>query len=228
MADEAKGLAKITWTDPGTGEAKTYVLSEGATITIGRSLSNEICIREQHVSRQHSVISYQYGLFMISDLGSANGTFVNDEQLAEPFPLASGDVIRLYVPTLQFSGIVTAEDEEYARVTGTFIVAPDSHAPPKLVITSGEQEGTEFPILTDSVSLGRATANASWDIGIQDRAVSRPHLKIIKQDGQWQIIDLNSSNGTLLNNRPLTDPTPINDGNVIVIGQTTILFRAGR
>ncbi|MFP4324065.1 MAG: FHA domain-containing protein, partial [Anaerolineales bacterium] len=72
--EKPTGIAKITWKDPKTDKRHDYILTEGATVTIGRSVNNEICIHEQHVSRQHAVISYQFGLFMISDLGSANGT----------------------------------------------------------------------------------------------------------------------------------------------------------
>ncbi len=220
------GIAKISWNDPKTNEIKDYILTEGATVTIGRSVNNEICIHEQHVSRQHAVISYQYGLFMISDLGSANGTYVNDQLLEEPFPLASGDNIRLYVPELTFSGVVTEEDEERALETGTFIMPPDSSARPKLVITTGPQEGTEIPLVTDSLTLGRATVNATWDIGLQDKAVSRPHAKIErKEDNRWILTDLGSSNGTLLNNQLVTQPSDLQDGAVMLIGQTTILFR---
>jgi pSer/pThr/pTyr-binding forkhead associated (FHA) protein len=228
MSEETpKGLAKITWVDPNTNELKTYVLTEGATISIGRSTGNEICIREQHVSRQHAVISYQYGVFMISDLGSANGTYVNDQLVSEPFPLASGDVIRLYVPELRFHGAVTEAEEKQAMETGTFILAADRTARPKLSITAGPQEGTEIPIVTDVLTIGRATVNATWDVGLQDRAVSRPHIKIEKIDGKWFLSDLKSANGTLLNNRLITDIEELHDGNVIVIGQTTLLFRLG-
>ncbi|HLA43707.1 MAG TPA: FHA domain-containing protein [Aggregatilineales bacterium] len=226
MSSEApRGLARIYWDDPTTGEYKEYVLTEGSTVTIGRSLSNEISIREQHVSRQHAVINYQYGMFMISDLGSANGTFVNDKQLTEPFPLASGDVIRLYVPTIQFSGVVTEEDEERAIETGTFIVPTKQNARPVLSITTGPQEGMEFPIKQDSITLGRAVVNATWEIGLQDRTVSRPHARIEKKDNTWYLIDLGSANGTLMNNNPVVEPVELGDGSVLVMGQTTILVR---
>lgn len=226
--DSPQGLAKVWWHDPNTGEKKEYVLTEGATVTIGRSLTNEICIREQHVSRQHAVISYQYGLFMISDLGSANGTFVNDQQLDEPFPLASGDVIRLYVPLINFSGSVTEEEAEHAKETGTFILPADKSRRPVLSITTGPQEGTEIPLIADMVTVGRATANATWEIALQDRAVSRPHARIEKEPGNgWVLHDLNSSNGTLVNNKIVREPQELTDGSVIIIGQTTMLFRIG-
>jgi pSer/pThr/pTyr-binding forkhead associated (FHA) protein len=226
-AELPKGLAKIYWDDPNSSERKEYILTEGATISIGRSVSNEVVIREQHVSRKHAVISYQYGLFMISDLGSANGTFVNDQPLTEPFPLASGDKIRLYVPVINFSGTVTADEEERAMQTGTFIMPPKTGSRPRLSITAGPQEGTEIVLHDDLITIGRATVNANWTIGLQDRAVSRPHAKIERFGNQWYITDMGSSNGTMLNNRVIQATTELMDGHVIVIGQTTILFRLG-
>src|SRR5258708_16214019 len=121
MSSQTEGIAKITWDDPTSHERREFVLIEGATASIGRSSTNDISIPERHVSRQHAVITYRDGIFMISDLGSANGTFVNDRRLTDPFPLAHGDVIRLYVPVLMFSAIVTEEDEDQARTTGTLI-----------------------------------------------------------------------------------------------------------
>src|SRR3954454_16771274 len=110
IADETIMLARITWDDPQTGQTFELVLTEGATASIGRLESNDISIKEQHVSRQHAVINFRDGIFMITDLGRDNGTYVNDQKLSTPFPLASGVVIRLYVPVLQFSAAVTEQD----------------------------------------------------------------------------------------------------------------------
>ncbi len=121
MNDES-ALAKITWQDPKTGEIREYVLMEGATAMIGRSPGNDICVPERHVSRKHAVINYRDGIFMITDLGSANGTYVNDQKLTDPFPLAGGDVIRLFVPVLHFSAVVTEEEQTQASLKGTLIV----------------------------------------------------------------------------------------------------------
>lgn len=227
MSDMPKGLAKVSWTDPEDNQRRDYVLTEGSTVTIGRSRNNEICIPQQHVSRQHAVISHQYGIFMISDLGSANGTFVNDQQLVDPFPLAHGDIIRLYVPTLEFSAAVTPEEEREALITGSFTVAARLDAQPRLMITSGPQEGAVYPILGDSVKMGRSVASAEWEIRLEDRAVSRPHAEIARIDGSWYITDLGSSNGTMVSNQLITERTELKDGFVITIGQTTILFRLG-
>jgi pSer/pThr/pTyr-binding forkhead associated (FHA) protein len=228
MSEQAQGLAKVAWEDPESGELREFVLAEGATATIGRSPNNQIAIPERHVSRQHAVISFRDGIFMVSDLGSANGTFVNDKKLNDPFPLAHGDIIRLYVPVLKFSAIVTEEEHEQAKMTGTLIVPAGSGGQPMLQITSGPQEGAEIALLTPSVKIGRTTHNATWDISLQDRSVSRPHADIaLQEDGSWVIIDLGSANGTILNGSPIAanEPQPLLDGYVITMGETTILFR---
>jgi pSer/pThr/pTyr-binding forkhead associated (FHA) protein len=226
MTTQPEGIAKITWEDPETGQRLEFVLMEGATASIGRSTGNDIIIPQRHVSRQHSVIAFRDGIFMISDLGSANGTFVNDRRLTDPFPLAHGDVIRLYVPTLNFSAVVTEEEQEEARKTGSLIMPVLSQGESRLMVTVGVQEGSEFLLLEDNITVGRATQGAAWQIALQDRAVSRPHCRLIKQGNFWSILDLGSANGTLVNGAALgTEPVLLKDGDVLTIGETTLLFR---
>lgn len=228
MSTQVEGLAKLTWEDPTTHELREFVLMEGATATIGRSSGNDITIPERHVSRQHAVVNYREGIFTIADLGSANGTFVNDRRLTDAFPLAHGDIIRLYVPILTFSAVVTEEEEEIARTTGTLITAsiPNPNGLAKLVVTAGAQEGTEFKLYQDTMTVGRTTADTAWDIALQDRAVSRPHCRFTKRGETWIVMDLGSANGTVLNGTPVTaEPRVLNDGDVLAVGETTLLFR---
>lgn len=226
MSSEPQGIAKITWEDPISKQVHEFVLGEGATASIGRSEGNDIMIAERHVSRQHAVINFRDGIFMISDLGSANGTFVNDRRLTEPFPLAHGDIIRLYVPVMNFSAVVTAEESDTARKTGTLIVQSDGTGQPRLLATTGPQEGQQFPLTKDIMTLGRATQDTAWDIALQDRAVSRPHCRFNKTPEGWTITDWGSANGTQLNGSPVTaQPRPLKDGDVIAVGETMLLFR---
>lgn len=226
LSDHPLSLAKIRWTDPKSGETKEYVLTEGATATIGRLESNDICIPEQHVSRQHAVINYRDGIFMITDLGSANGTFVNDKQLEGPFPLASGDEIRLYVPVLNFSSTVTEEEERNAMQTGTLITATTNSGRGKLVITTGPQEGQVIPLLLPRIRIGRATSKATWEVSLQDPSVSRPHAQLELVNNNWAISDLGSANGTIVNGDTVTDKgRSLKDGDLIAFGATLVLFR---
>lgn len=224
---QIEALAKIVWHDPHTKAECEFVLAEGATVTIGRSANNDIQIAERHVSRQHAVISYRKGVFMITDLGSSNGTFVNDERVEEPFPLFAGDTVRLYVPTLSFEA-ADIDDAYAAEETGFLITATLATGRSSLIVTNGPQEGQTIPLLLEKVVIGRATKNASWEILIQDPSVSRPHARLEKEDNRWYIHDLNSSNGTAVNNHPVSgQPQLLEDGDTLTLGGSILLFRSG-
>lgn len=220
-------LAKIVWDDPHTQSRCEYVLADGATATIGRSPNNDIQIPERHVSRQHAVINYRKGVFMVTDLGSSNGTFVNDERVEEPFPLFAGDMIRLYVPILSFQA-ADAQDAYAAEETGHFITATRPTGNSSLIVTNGPQEGQTIPLLLDQVVIGRATKTASWEVLLQDPSVSRPHARLQKDGETWYLTDLGSSNGTAVNNHPVNGQRQqLEDGDTLTLGGSILLFRSG-
>jgi hypothetical protein len=68
---------------------------EGDQLTIGRDSSNAVAINDPEVSRKHSRLSFQGGKYVLEDLGSTNGTFVNGQRLAGPIVLKAGDVVSL-------------------------------------------------------------------------------------------------------------------------------------
>ncbi|HEV7376613.1 MAG TPA: FHA domain-containing protein [Pyrinomonadaceae bacterium] len=61
---------------------QTIYLDE-PVISIGRQSSNEICLDDPYVSRQHCLIRGEGEHYIIEDLNSANGTYVNSEQVKE-------------------------------------------------------------------------------------------------------------------------------------------------
>lgn len=68
---------------------------EGDQIVIGRDSSSGVAINDAEVSRKHSRLTFQGGKYVLEDLGSTNGTFVNGQRLASPIVLKSGDVVSL-------------------------------------------------------------------------------------------------------------------------------------
>lgn len=72
----------------------TYSL-EGDQLVIGRDSSSNIAINDAEVSRKHARLNFQGGKYVIEDLGSTNGTFVNGQRLASAVVLKSGDVVSL-------------------------------------------------------------------------------------------------------------------------------------
>jgi pSer/pThr/pTyr-binding forkhead associated (FHA) protein len=70
-------------------------------VTLGRSRDNDIYLADRLASRWHARIDLQQGAFVISDLGSANGTFVNGERIQRQ-GLRNGDEIRIGDSILYF------------------------------------------------------------------------------------------------------------------------------
>ncbi len=68
---------------------------EGDQLVIGRDSASAIAINDAEVSRKHARLTFQGGKYVIEDLGSTNGTFVNGQRLVSPVVLKSGDVISL-------------------------------------------------------------------------------------------------------------------------------------
>ncbi len=83
-------------------------------------------------------------------------------------------------------------------------------------------DGAPIP-LTGNCTLGRSSGS---HIVIADVKVSRHHATIHAQDaGEFWLIDLGSSNGTLLNDRRVARPVRLQDGDRISIADTSLLFR---
>lgn len=67
----------------------------GDVVSLGRDPSNNITIDDPEVSRYHLRFLWRDGLYAVEDLGSTNGTVVNDKRIAQETRLASGSAIRL-------------------------------------------------------------------------------------------------------------------------------------
>jgi adenylate cyclase len=93
--------AKIT-VQPAQGDL--FEVPIGNTATIGRTRDNTVCLNSSPlVSRQHAVIRCHNGYqYQIIDLGSRNGTFVNDQRVVVPVTLMNGARIRIADNILTF------------------------------------------------------------------------------------------------------------------------------
>lgn len=91
---EHRGFLKTNLTQVG----ETQVTEIGSTWLLGRSRNCAIAVPERSISRCHAVIGYDQGQgFYIMDVGSSNGTFLNQQRLSilERYPLKDGDIINL-------------------------------------------------------------------------------------------------------------------------------------
>jgi pSer/pThr/pTyr-binding forkhead associated (FHA) protein len=72
-------------------------------IVAGRNPDCDIVLVEGHPSRRHAQITVKDGAAWLEDLGSANGTFVNDQQITAPVQLRAGDRLRFDAEQWEFT-----------------------------------------------------------------------------------------------------------------------------
>jgi hypothetical protein len=85
-------VAKISFYTP-DGEL-TFRLHRERTLHIGREPGNEVVLRDAKVSRRHAEIVFERGFFVLHDLDSSNGSFVNGHRIRVA-PLTDGAELRL-------------------------------------------------------------------------------------------------------------------------------------
>ena len=84
---------------PADGKPRSVKL--GPSMTIGRAPECELLIDDTYASSQHARLFGKNGSWYVEDLGSTNGTYVNDQKLAAPAMVQPGDKIRIGTTTLE-------------------------------------------------------------------------------------------------------------------------------
>ncbi len=147
---------------------------------VGSAPDCDIVVSQPFVSGKHCRLSTSNGQYVLEDLGSTNGTFVNGHRLASrsPVQVAATDQVTLGPtlpmpwPAMRASGISPAP------------LSSSSGSPRPLVSPAG------------SLTIGR---DPQCEIHLDYPMVSWHHAIITPSGNQWIIEDLNSSNGTALN-----------------------------
>ncbi len=90
----------------------------------------------------------------------------------------------------------------------------------RLAVRRGPQPNQTFEINQEVTTLGRDISN---DIVINDRETSRHHLRLTRSDDGLTIEDLGSTNGTFVNGKRISGITPLQNGDMIGLGETVTL-----
>jgi pSer/pThr/pTyr-binding forkhead associated (FHA) protein len=249
-----------------------------AEVSVGRADGNTIRLaNDRAISRQHARFVVKSDGVWLEDLGSANGSYVNDNRVIQPVLLKDGDAVLLGNTAFAFEAPVApapAAEEEPALWPGATdrirAAVPDEvediqeqtlqgdeaelymreaelaqfqalragDTEPqaglgrsavdqyRLVINFGPETGREFPLYKDVTFIGRAAPEVDYEIQLNDRAVSRPHARIVKSAGGFVIEDVASANGTWLNyTEEIKVPRALADGDVLKLGKTTLVYR---
>lgn len=93
----------------------------------------------------------------------------------------------------------------------------------KLVIEDDEGNRQEIPVDgLEEVTLGRAPGNT---VQLTERNVSRKHARLFAQGGTLVVEDLHSANGVLVNGQKVTEPRPLQDGDLLRIGDYGVVLQ---
>ena len=86
-----------------TGDAQevSWPLTRGRRLTVGRHRSNDLVLRDEHCSRQHAVFYDKDGQWVVQDLESQNGTYVDGAKVTLA-PLYDGQEIRIGQVRMRF------------------------------------------------------------------------------------------------------------------------------
>ncbi len=89
----------------------------------------------------------------------------------------------------------------------------------QLVVVAGDEAGLrpgDTFSLQPVTELGRDLTNT---VVVPDAFASAQHARLTLRDGQWWLEDLDSRNGTFINNHRIVRPTPVRAGDVIRVGR---------
>jgi serine protease Do len=201
-ADDAPGLVL-------DGGERVAVVDD---VVIGRQ-GADLVLDDKRVSRRHAVVRAVGGGLEIEDLGSANGTSVNGAALAGRKRLRDGDVLHI--------GGVRLTVDVGASHRDVTVLATDPDGP-YVVVTHGPLAGRSYPVGTELI-IGRQDA----DLLLDDPQVSRHHAAVRAIDGELEVEDLASANGTFVNGSRLDGPRRLRAGDEIAVGPVVLEARIG-
>ena len=205
---------------PCTGETITI----DSELVLGREASEQGRLGgDERLSRRHARVFIDgAGRPMVEDLGSTNGTWVNEQRLTDARIVASGDVLRVGQTTFEIEVPVvpaaTRLDTVVPVATATVAEAPSPG--PRLRVVAGPKQGEEIPLAHDLL-IGRSFGEPGALGG--DKRLSRRHARIARgPGGLFFIEDTGSSNGTIINGARLRRGRALREGDRIEVGSCTL------
>jgi pSer/pThr/pTyr-binding forkhead associated (FHA) protein len=207
-----------------------HPVSIGSEITIGRQHDNDIVIDNLAVSGRHAVIRREKEGLQLTDAGSTNGTFVNNERIAKcrlvhQDLIAIGNhslIVDLYgtlslEATMQMlrAGALGAKDADQTILFGTI---SNPSAPPafdRLIFLEGSQG--EYELFKNTISIGK---HAQADIvihGFWSFLAGAPAVTIERQGGNYFLNYIGGLRKPTVNDFPVGSSTKLNHQDIIRI-----------
>jgi pSer/pThr/pTyr-binding forkhead associated (FHA) protein len=218
--EAASSIERVVEIPPNAGE-----------VVIGRRRGSDIELPFAAISETHARLSLGGQGWLIMDLGSANGTFVNGRRLTPLVAqdLSAGDVLRLAnIELVQEPSTQNLGKEGSPESTATLArrLVNDlfgAHKPgevARLVVMGGPADGHQLRLETMGRRY-RVGRGAGCNLAVADDDISREHAELERRwDGVF-LRDLHSKNGTLVMGTRLVGERRLVDGDVLQMGQTS-------
>ncbi len=213
-----------------SGSPREFDLLRSETI-IGRDPGVDLPISSPAISRRHARILREADGYFLEDLGSSNGTYVNDQRLSGRRLLKSGDQIRLgqAITLIYTAPKVAASQETVVRVTpGTAVssmqtmigedpvVSQMEAGPPQLVVAIAGENPRTYTLSRPNLTIGRVEGN---DIIVPSPIVSRQHAHLEKVNGSYRlVVSSGATNPIYFEGRELDSPRVLQHGDILRIG----------
>ncbi|MBN2056187.1 Flp pilus assembly complex ATPase component TadA [bacterium] len=167
-----------------------------ARISIGRNYDNDVVLRHSKVSRQHAALVHENGAYIIEDLRSSNGTYINDEKLVTRHRLRTGDVIRIADFELLLD--VPIEDTSAVSVESK-ATAPSAPRPKREVELPPEPERERTPLPARKTSSDQKREQILFEIRQEIHKRLLEYMDLRKMDfGKIQDLQLHEDTGRLV------------------------------
>lgn len=141
--------------------ADTIIELQRLRTTLGRSVRNELWTDDPFTSRLHAEIRQRGDGYWLTDLGSANGTFLNGARLTAPVMLRERDVIRVGE-----TEVIFVEHEETSPMRGQtgVLIAPASEMgtqikPEATIVASARNSATAVSKVISSLDISQTTVS---------------------------------------------------------------------
>lgn len=224
-------------------EIKSYEIASGDEVICGRGENCQIRLEDEAISRAHFKIWFEDGKWKIEKL-SKFGALLRGEAEIQNQELDDFDAFSIPPYHFQFENELLSEEEqnpiaEQVEMAAANIElekanddltqdvsektnAVDSRIHPYISLVKDGQVQETFRLEGVSWTAGR---DENCEIQVLDRRSSRKHFKIYKNNGDYYVQDLKSSNGTLHNEKTLgPQAVKLESGDSIVVGDTMLVF----
>ena len=217
-------------------ELDKFLIGQGKVVA-GRSPDCDITIDNPAISRKHTQIEFKNGDYVLTDLNSSNGTFLNGERIEVPQSLKPGDVIGVAKFELHFQEAPQAEVQEmmggmdemeqtvmvdaeamaskFAQVSS----APTASGPRKLVVLKGDANIKELVLERDVITIGKAD---TCDLVVPGLLVSKLQATVTHKEDKHYVNPIGGS--VKVNNEKISKEKVLKLGDTIIVGKTVIAF----